>query len=1115
MAVKNDERQFEADIEELMTTELGWERKRGASWFKSAELGVDLDVLIRFVKLTQPRQWEAFERSCGGLDIPRTFYRKFEDAVAANGLIDVLRHGFHAGGRQFYVIAFKPENRLNDLLNEQYKKNICQLVRQWHFSANDPTVSVDLMLQVNGIPLAAIELKDQNRGQSVENAKAQWARRNQKEIVFRPNHRVLVYFAVDLCNVYMTTELKREKTFFLPFNQGSAGPGNDGGAGNPEWTGKGLGPKAPTDYLWRDVLQKDSFLDILQKFVNYDKESKRVLFPRYHQLDVVRKIVGDVQKNGAGKSYLVQHSAGSGKSNSIAWIAYRLASLFDATDKAIFNSVIIVTDRRVLDKQLQNTIKSFNPQLGEVEVIDEKKTSKDLLAAIDNGRRIIVSTLQKFPVIFKDVKSVEGKRFAILIDEAHSSQTGDSAAKMKYALADLKDAIAAYEEETGKKLNKDDIDNPDTQLALLMCAHGKHKNLSYFAFTATPKDVTLDMFGTRRKDGSFAPFHTYSMRQAIEEGFIHDVLANYMTYQRCTKIVKAIPEDPEVPVSETAKTIQRYKNLHPKNFIEKSEVIVDTFLGVTEKKYPDAKMMVVTGSRLEAVRYFKYINDALKARKREDVLVMVAFSGSVEDPPKSGLEFTEESMNKTKSGKAVKETQTKAVFHEEGSILIVAEKYQTGFDEPLLHTMIVDKKLRDVKAVQTLSRVNRISSAKQDTFILDFVNTEEEIREAFQPFYQQTELEEEINYDLVFSKLREIRDVGLYTPSDVARVCDIHFSGTGKKADASTQGKIASALIGIQRKYNELDAKKRALYRRQVRAFIRWYNYLCQITRLFDEETQKEHVFLSYLVHLLPSDPHEKFELEDCVTLQYYKLKQTFSGAIKLGNRSMAYAAPQPKAPSVMEQRRDKLQAVIDQINSEYSGEFTEKDRVIMEMVVPILMQSRKLQIAAESQDENVYVTAAFPDEIDKAMMEALRQNDKAFDDLLHDHDKFAAFKLALAKYTYGEIQARAKAAKAGQVFDSPAKLWASGKVGVATPTPDGYIAVLPMQGRWYEEIECGSKRIEYRDVTPRYTTMLVEKKPVAVRLMYGYSKKAMVWGVQKVVASNGAYAIHLGKRYS
>ncbi len=1002
----NNEHQFESDIESLMVGELGWKKSSETGYLKSRELALDLGTLLAFVKSSQPKAWATFARSCSGLDPAKEFYKKFESAVQTEGIIDVLRNGLHANGKHFAVCYFKPENKLNESALANYEKNICEFHRQWHYSASETAKSVDVMLSVNGIPLVAIELKDPFTGQTFEDAKLQWMTdRNPKEPAFRLNHRALVFFAVDLNEAWMTTKLAGESTRFLPFNQGSAGAGEDGGAGNPaadpKWK---TGPRAPTDYLWRDVLSKDSLLDIIQKFVNFEAKEKKVVFPRFHQLDVVRKLIADVKKHGSGHNYLVQHSAGSGKSNSIAWIGYRLASLFTDDDKPVFNSVIIVTDRRVLDKQLQGTVMSFNPTLGEVAVIDEKKHAKDLLAAIDDGKRIIVSTLQKFPVIFRDVKSVVGKRFAIVVDEAHSSQTGQSAAKLKIALGDLTDAIAEYEEETGKKIDKDDLDSPETQLALMMCTHGRHRNLSYFAFTATPKDVTLDIFGTRQRNGSFRPFHTYSMRQAIEEGFIHDVLANYTTYKTCYQIVKATKENPEVPVSEAAKTIVRYKNLHPRNFLEKSAVIVDTFRSVTRGKYPGAKMMVVTDSRRAAVRYFFAIRDALKERGENGVNVMVAFSGQIEDPPKSGTVHTEESLNKISMGKTVKETQTKAVFHSEGDILVVAEKFQTGFDEPLLHTMIVDKKLRDVKAVQTLSRVNRIHPGKTDTYILDFVNTDEEIKAAFQPYYQETDLAEEINIDLVFKKLKEIRKYALYTSADIQKVNGIHFS-TGDKKNVSVQGQIAGALSPIVAKYNALGQKDRALFRRTVRSFVRWYNYLTQITRLFDSETHKEHVFLAYLEHLLPSDSHEILDLEGAVKLKYYKLKETFSGAIELEKKPAVFDSPKPKPATVMTQTRSLLQKVIDAINEAYAGEFTDADLVILEMVMPKVLGNSKLKSAAAASDQKVYVEGIFPGILEKIVVDAYLENDKAFDLLLKDKEKYAAFMKALANISYLEFK--------------------------------------------------------------------------------------------------------------
>ena len=1029
----DNEHQFESDIEALMTGKLGWRRPgaaasgTGQGKTYQRELALDLSTLVGFVKASQPKQWAFFVKACAGLDPEKEFYKKFEDAVLTDGMVDVLRNGFHAQGKHFTVCCFKPENRLNETALANYEKNICEFHRQWHYSAKEPAKSVDLMLSVNGIPLVAIELKDQLTGQTVENAKLQWMTdRNPKEAAFRLNHRCLVFFAVDLNEAWMTTRLAGEETHFLPFNQGSAGAGEDGGAGNPPWRGAGdVGPCAPTDYLWRDVLAKDSLLDILQKFVNYDAKEKKLVFPRFHQLDAVRKLVADVKAHGSGRNYLVQHSAGSGKSNSIAWIGYRLASLFNDEDKPVFNSVIIVTDRRVLDKQLQNTVMSFNPTLGEVAVIDEKKHARDLLQAIDDGKRIIVSTLQKFPVIFKDVKNVAGKRFAIIVDEAHSSQTGQSAAKLKIALGDLGPAIAEYESETGKKIDKEDLNSPETQLALMMCAHGKHRNLSYFAFTATPKDVTLDIFGTRRKDGSFRPFHTYSMRQAIEEGFIHDVLANYTTYKTCYKIVKATADNPEVPVSEAAKTIKKYKNLHPKNFAEKSAVIADTFTSVTEKKYPGAKMMVVTDSRLAAVRYFFAIQEALKERDRTDIKVMAAFSDSVEDPPKSGTVHTEESLNTLSMGKAVRESQTKAVFHAEGGILVVAEKFQTGFDEPLLHTMIVDKKLRDVKAVQTLSRVNRICPGKTDTYILDFVNTNDEIKAAFQPYYQETDLAEEINIDLVFKKRKEIRKYNLYTDADIEAVSKIHFSASGRKS-VSAQGRIAGALAPVVAKYNALSEKERSLYRRTVRSFVRWYNYLTQITRLFDEDIQREHTFLAYLEHLLPPGAHKVVDLEGAVRLKYYKLKETFSGAIELEKKASVFDAPKPRPATVMTQAKSLLQEVINAINQAYDGDFTDADLVIVEMVLPKVLASAKLKKAASAHEKNVYVEGIFPDILGKIVLDAYTENDKAFDALLNNRAKYLAFLKTLAEVSYGEFRRK------------EAKKKSSGWGGMAEEETDG-----------------------------------------------------------------------------
>ena len=498
-------------------------------------------------------------------------------------------------------------------------------------------------------------------------------------------------------------------------------------------------------------------MDIIQRFMNLeikkekqgDREvtKKTLIFPRYHQLDVVRKLVADVKSHGSGENYLIQHSAGSGKSNSIAWLAYHLASIHDQLNYPIFSSIIIVTDRTVLDRQLQNTIMNFDHQTGLVETIDDRKSSQDLKEAINDGRKIIITTLQKFPVIYQEVDQVEGRNFAVIVDEAHSSQTGNSAQKLKAALSDKSKSLEEYYELEGEV--DDVLPDAEDELVQQLAAQGKHQNLSFFAFTATPKEKTLEMFGTKQPDGHFEPFHVYSMRQAIEEGFILDVLKNYMTYSTSYKIAREIEDNPELPKSEATRAIVRFQSLHPWAVAQKTAVMVEQFRAVTRTAIGgQAKAMVVTASRLHAVRYMKEFKKYIANKGYNDLNVLVAFSGLVVD---GETEYTETKMNVTKSGENVRENQLKEAFHTDNfNILIVAEKYQTGFDEPLLHTMFVDKKLKGVKAVQTLSRLNRTMPGKKDTFILDFVNDVEDIEAAFQPFYEQTNLREEINVNLIY-----------------------------------------------------------------------------------------------------------------------------------------------------------------------------------------------------------------------------------------------------------------------------------------------------------------------------------------------------------------------------
>lgn len=1018
--MNESEKTFEEFIESyLISEEGGWTKATDEGLRSEESRGMNLDIvtLTNFVKATQPMAWKRFERMCT-INPVRQFYKSFENAVTQDGLISVLRYGFKHRGVNFRVCYFKPESELNDLAVANYQKNVCQCIRQWHYSEQNKN-SIDMLLALNGIPVIAIELKNQLTGQSVDEAKKQWAyNRNPKEPVFGFNKRILAYFACDLYDVYMTTRLEGPVTNFLPFNQGSNGAGRDGGAGNPPNPTGGY----VTSYFWENVLQKDKLMDILQKFISYEKTEKKevmpdgstnikktekIIFPRYHQLDVVRKLVSHVRENGPGHNYLIQHSAGSGKSNSIAWTAYRMASLHNSNNEAVYDSVIVVTDRRVLDQQLQATISSFDHTLGSVETIDDKKSSKDLLNAINKGKRVIVTTLQKFPVIYEQVQSAVGKHYAIIVDEAHSSQTGQSALKLKAALADVSDALEEYAE-----LEQTAVDEVEAKDILVqdMLSQGKHKNLSFFAFTATPKGKTLEIFGEPQPDGSFHPFHIYSMRQAIEEGFILDVLANYTTYKMCYQIAKSVPDNPDVPTSKAVRTIRRYEELHPHNLAQKAAIIVETFRDVTKHKIGGlGKMMVVTASRLAAVRYYHEIKRYLEQNDYDDIEIMIAFSGSLKDPDApNSPEYTESSMNVDSNGNRVKESQTKSVFHDEGDILIVAEKYQTGFDEPLLHTMIVDKELRDVKAVQTLSRLNRTYPGKVDTYVLDFVNDVDRIREAFQQFYQETSLDEEINFDLIYTTQKILRDFKVYTDEDIEAVSQIYFDPDVRKANA-TQGKISNILKPVADKYNLLNQEQRYQFRREARAFVKWYNYISQITRMFDKELHKEYILCSYLAKLLPSDKTQPFDLDNRVKLEYYRLEKTYEGAIELEATPGSWKPTQPKRAGGQKDRMSPLDEIIARINEEFFGDFTDADRVMVDTLYTKMRKDAKVKKAAKSNDRQVYERSIFPGIFDTTAQQAYMENTEAYEQLFLDAEKYRIIQQALAERLYRELHGDSK----------------------------------------------------------------------------------------------------------
>lgn len=994
------------DRHSLLYVEDGTYQMVGGGYMEHRDRALDAATLVNFIQTTQPKAWDRFERMCNS-DSTAKFAKVFNDAVDRLGMVAVLKHGFKHRGIPFKVVFFKPESGLNESAADHYAKNVCRCIRQFHF-AETGNQTIDMVLDVNGIPLVGIELKDQFTGQDVENAMRQWREdRDPRCRCLKFNTRMVAFFAVDLENVYMTTKLEGAKTFFLPFNQGSAGAGNDGGAGNP------ANPDGyATSHLWEVALQKDSLLDIVNKFLHLEvkeeteldargnevkRKKERIIFPRYHQLDSVRKVIADVRANGTGKNYLVQHSAGSGKSNSIAWTAYRLASLF-VDDTPLFDSVVVVTDRRVLDSQLQETISGFDHAIGSVVTIGKDKTSADLRDAINGGARLIVSTLQKFPVIYEQVES-KGKRFAIIVDEAHSSQTGTSALKLKSALADKRDALEEYAEIEAEA--EDAAADWEDQLADELASHGRHKNLTFVAFTATPKEQTLEIFGDEWPDGSFHPFHVYSMRQAIKEGFIMDPLANYVSYSEAVELARTVPDNPDVPSSPTLKLLRKYKELHPYALGQKAEIIVETFRNVTRTKIRGkGKMMVVTASRLATVRYYHEIKRYMQKKGYDDIEVLVAFSGAISDPADGpdGPEYTEPVINVGHDGQRVAESQTKAEFHNYGDVLVVAEKYQTGFDEPLLHTLVVDKKLKDVKAVQTLCRVNRIHPDKEDTYILDFVNKPEDIQKAFERFYTETSLSEQINTDLLYQVQTDIRGYGLYDESDIEAAAEIVFTDGKGKSQSNVQGKLAAVLKPAVARYNELNDDERYQVRRKVRSFCKWYTYITQIVRMFDRDLHKEYVYLSYLRHLLKVEKIPVEAVDDKVEMRFYKLKQEFEGSISL-EPGGGVLDPGGAAKTVTpDKKRDPLQVLVDKFNEQWAGNFTEGDRVVIDTLWKRIAENPQVADTIRRDGRQVFESSLLPKVFDEEARRAYVENTDSFTSLFEDSEKYRAMMSAIGQ---------------------------------------------------------------------------------------------------------------------
>ena len=856
------------------------------------ERAVFPEVALGFIRETQPEEWSRLEALLGD----RTGEQVLADLckwMDRNGALATLRHGFKCYGRTLRIAFFKAAHALNPELDARYAANRVGLTRQLRFSPRSEQ-SLDLTLSLNGVPVSTLELKNPLTGQSVEDARGQYRRdRDPREPIFEFKRRTLVHFAVDTESVLMTTRLAGAATHFLPFDKGCGG-----GAGNPpDPQGRGY----RTSYLWEEVLARDSLLDLLARFVHLRTGEKRddkgrkvkvetMIFPRYHQLEAVRRLVDAARREGAGHNALVEHSAGSGKSNTIAWLAHRLASLHDAGNARVFDSVIVVTDRVVLDSQLQDTIYQFEHRRGVVQKIDE--SSRQLAEALESAVPIVVTTLQKFPFVSRhllrmaeereaeagdgaesrteagagvagmergsrtgsraetDAEAEPGsrpetglglgtgvgwsgaaagalptRRYAVVIDEAHSSQGGETATALKEVLGG-----EALREKAKRQAAEEGLEGEDMEaLFLAMAKRGRQANLSFFAFTATPKHKTLKVFG---RGGE--PAHRYTMRQAIEEGFILDVLKHYTSYSTYYKLLKACEDDPNVERKRAARALARFVRLHPHNIAQKTEVMVEHFHTATRHRIGGrAKAMVVTGSRLEAVRY-KQSFDRYIGSKGYPIKSLVAFSGAVEDDQAPGVVYTEEKMNR-----GVREKELPEHFATgEYQVLLVAEKYQTGFDQPLLHTMYVDKRLAGIQAVQTLSRLNRTHPFKEDTFVLDFVNERDGIREAFKTYYEGAEMGEEADPARMYAIREELDASGIYLGEEVERFCEIFFKPRQRQSPRDHQAMNAALDPAVSR-FAALHGEREdeaELWRGKVQAFRNLYGFLSQVIPYQDSD---------------------------------------------------------------------------------------------------------------------------------------------------------------------------------------------------------------------------------------------------------------------------------------
>ena len=986
--------------------------------------------VVAVVKATQPKRWQQLEGILGART-EATLLDSLTKELASKGALHVLRYGFKCYGRPLHLAYFQPNTGMNPEARALYDKNRLGVACEVGFTSvlkrpdgTNRRCVIDMVLVVGGIPVVTVELKNPTSGQTVADACHQYkTERDGCDPLFRFKERALVHFAVDTEEVWMTTCLNGADTVFLPFNRG-----HNYGAGNPSVAGTWK-----THYLWDEVLQADSLLDILHRFMHLEVKEKKIrtrrgvqtkrketmIFPRYHQLDAVRKLLAHARTNGAGHNYLIQHSAGSGKTNSIAWLAHRLASLHDAADTKIFHSVVVITDRRVLDQQLQDAIYQFEHKTGVVQKIDED--TQQLAKALSDGTPIIISTIQKFPFIAQALSTLEaknqgvtidtaGRRFAVIVDEAHSSQSGETMKQLK-GLLNQSGIAAAVASQIGDEEDDDLSDEEKASIAAEAMERAQQPNLSFFAFTATPKFKTKAVFNEPGPSG-VAPFHEYAMRQAIEEGFIMDVLQNYTTYQRFYGLVKQSETDPLVPRKEASKALGRFMALHPVNIEQVVTVIVEHFRHyVMHEMGGRAKAMVVTGSRLQAVKYKQAFDAYVKRHGYEGIRSLVAFSGTVYHPDEADRPYTEVGMND-----GIAESELPEAFDgEDYRVLLVAEKYQTGFDQPQLQTMYIVRRLAGVQAVQTLSRLNRTAPGKTRTFVLDFENDEDEIYTAFKPYYEYTPVEETTDPQRLNDLQHAILEHQIFTMSEVNAFAKVWYRQRREStyADHKAMNGVLSEVVEI---FEQTDEEAREAFRGQLGAFKNLYAFLSQIIPFQDSELERFYTFIRHLSRKLPAQSgREGVDLDDDVALKYFRLQQVSSGAISLSDGTAdSLKGPSDVGTGASQDEDVELSSLVDKLNERFGTSFTEADQLFFDQITKSAEQDE--QIAEAARANNFDNFASFFDRVmENLFIDRMDGNEEIFAKVMGDR----TFRIAAQDYIAREVYERVRNKDAANHVDT------------------------------------------------------------------------------------------------